>query len=253
MEKGGRPLSVTRTGQVSQRTSFLVLISIVAILLSAMAFFRPMSVLAQDDVNDHPALNIAKENEDGDRLAGAVFVVEGSDEQFTTGDNGKVCITSLNGQFLEDRPYEVTEITPPPGFALPAEPTQTVEPDNDGTGHCDSPDAVFVDPAASGTPSPSPSESQGGGTPSPSESQGGATPTLSASPTPRESELGGTPTPSPRESELGGNPTPAGSVPDTAMAEGASGSGTAPVIALFAVLALALLTYARLAVGRARR
>ena len=87
--------------------------------------------MAQDDVNDHPALNIAKENEAGDRLAGAVFVVEGSDEQFTTGENGKVCITELNGQFLEDRPYLVTEVTPPPGYALPSEPSQMVEPDND--------------------------------------------------------------------------------------------------------------------------
>jgi Prealbumin-like fold domain len=249
-------LSVTRTGQLSQRTSFLVLISIVAILLSAMAFLRPMSVLAQDNVNDHPALNIAKENEDGDRLAGAVFVVEGSDEQFTTGDNGKVCITSLNGQFLEDRPYEVTEITPPPGYALPAEPTQTVEPDNDGTGHCDSPDAVFVDPAASGTPSPSPSESQGGWSPSPSpsESQGGGTPTLSASPTPRESELGGTPTPSPspRESELGGNPTPtpADEVPDTATT-GLANQVPALVLSLVLVGSLATLFSVRVA-GRRR-
>jgi hypothetical protein len=37
------------------------------------------------------------------------------------------------------------------------------------------------------------------------------------------------------------------------MEEGALGTSTAPVVALFAVLALALLTYARLAVGRARR
>ena len=117
-------MSVTGTGQVSQRTSFLVLISIVAIVLSAMAIFRPTIVFANDDVDDHPALNILKENEAGEPLAGAVFVVEGSDEEFTTGDNGKVCITRLNGQFVEDRPYLVTEITPPPGYALPSEPSR---------------------------------------------------------------------------------------------------------------------------------
>ena len=37
----GVALSVTGKGQVSQRTSFMVLISIVAMLLSAMALFRP--------------------------------------------------------------------------------------------------------------------------------------------------------------------------------------------------------------------
>ena len=48
-------MSVTGKGQVSQRTSFMVLISIVAILLSAMALFRPGMVLgftAGD--NGHP-------------------------------------------------------------------------------------------------------------------------------------------------------------------------------------------------------
>ena len=38
-------MSVTGKGQVSQRTSFVVLISIVAILLSAMALIRPDTVL----------------------------------------------------------------------------------------------------------------------------------------------------------------------------------------------------------------
>jgi hypothetical protein len=205
-------LSVTGKGQLSQRASFLVLFSIVAILLLVMALLRPTTVFAQDDVNDHPALNIAKENEAGDRLAGAVFVVEGSDEQFTTGENGKVCITELNGQFLEDRPYLVTEVTPPQGYALPSEPSQMVEPDNDGSGHCDSPDAVFVDP--------------------------------------RESELGGNPTPSPtpRESELGGNPTPApgGEVPDTATT-GLGDQVPALVLSLVLVGSLATLFYVRIA------
>ena len=238
-------MSVTGKGLASQRASFLVLISIAAILLSVMALLRPTTALAQDDVNDHPALNIAKENEAGDRLAGAVFMVEGSDEQFTTGENGKVCITELNGQFLEDRPYLVTEVTPPQGYALPSEPSQMVEPDNDGTGHCASPDAVFVDPTASATPTPSP-------TPTPTSS-----PTPTPTPTPRESEEGGTPTPSPtptvtpRESELGGNPTPTPDLPDTAVGQLDQASNAGPIVGLIAMLLAAALTYVRFAVRRA--
>lgn len=227
-------MSVTSKGELSQRTSFLVLISIVALLLSAMAILNPMTALAQDDPDAHPALNILKENEAGEPLAGAVFMVEGSDEQFTTGDDGKVCITRINGQFVEDRPYRVTEVTPPPGYALAADPSKMVEPDTDGSGHCRSPDAKFVDPTASPTPTPTPSEGQSGGTPTPT-------------PTPSDSEAGGTP--SPRESELGGNPTPTPELPDTAT-PGLAVQLPALVLALILVASLALLMYARVATER---
>jgi Prealbumin-like fold domain len=188
--------------------------AIFGLVLSALTAFRPAAALAtnNDDPDDHPALNIRKVNEEGDRLAGAVFVVEGSDEQFTTGENGKVCITKLNGEYLEDRPYLVTEVTPPPGYALSETPSQLVTPDNDGSGHCDSPDAVFVNPKAEETPTPTPTPTP---TATPSEDESSeATPT----PTPSEDE---SPTDetneSPSEDTLGGNPTPGGQVPDTAV------------------------------------
>lgn len=207
-------MSVTGKVHVSHRASLLVLMAIFGLVLSALTAFRPAAALAtnDDDPNDHPALNIRKVGEDGERLAGAVFVVEGSDEQFTTGDNGKVCITKLNGEYLEDRPYLVTEITPPPGYALSSEPSQMVEPDNDGSGHCDSPDAVFVNPKATETPTPTP-------TPTPTEDESPAeTPTPTPTPTPTEDE---SPTDqtnaTPSEDTLGGNPTPGGQVPDTAV------------------------------------
>ena len=198
-------MSVTGKGLASQRASFLVLISIAAILLSVMALLRPTTALAQDDVNDHPALNIAKENEAGDRLAGAVFMVEGSDEQFTTGENGKVCITELNGQFLEDRPYLVTEVTPPQGYALPSEPSQMVEPDNDGPTLGASPDVAFVDPTVSATPrTPSltlerPVTSDACAVADAARERRRAAPLRRRQPrnwvTPRESELAGNPSP----------------------------------------------------------
>ena len=98
-------------------------------------------------------------------------------------------------------------------------------------------------PTPTPTPSPTPTPTP---TPTPSESELPGTPTPSPTPTP-------TPTPSPRESELGGNPTPTPDVPDTAVDLAGQGSSTVPVFALVAILALAVMTYARLALGRARR
>lgn len=222
-------MSVTAKGHVSHRTSYLVLIALIAILVSLMAAVRPAPALAtDDDADNHPALNIRKVNEEGDRLAGAVFVVEGSDEQFTTGDNGKVCITQLNGQHLEDRPYLVTEITPPAGYALSSEPSQLVEPDNDGSGHCASPDAIFVNPTA--TPSEEASE----------EASESASEEASESASEEASESA-----SASEDTLGGNPTPGGTVPDTAVGEISQIPAT--LLSLLFLAALGGMVYVRLA------
>ena len=240
-EERGSPLSVTAKGHVSHRTSYLVLIALIAILVSLMAAVRPAPALAtDDDADNHPALNIRKVNEEGDRLAGAVFVVEGSDEQFTTGDNGKVCITQLNGQHLEDRPYLVTEITPPAGYALSSEPSQLVEPDNDGSGHCASPDAIFVNPTATPSEEASEEASESASEEASESASESASEEASESASEEASESA-----SASEDTLGGNPTPGGTVPDTAVGEISQIPAT--LLSLLFLAALGGMVYVRLA------
>ena len=123
---------------------------------------------------DHASLNIKKVDGNGKPLAGAVFTVEGLEGTFTTGANGKACITGLP----HDTEYLVTEIKAPTGYEIADPASQMVEVDDDGD--CNSADAIFVN-----LPEQSVSESQSASA-SPSESE--STP---ASHTPEESVKGG--------------------------------------------------------------
>jgi hypothetical protein len=91
-----------------------------------------------DGGGDQASLKVRKVDEDDNRLADAVFTVEGQDGTFTTDENGEFCLTGLPlGEV-----FTVTEIEPPAGFAIVGDASQEVEVDSDGD--CDSPDATFV-------------------------------------------------------------------------------------------------------------
>jgi Prealbumin-like fold domain len=165
---------------------------------------------------DNASLNIRKVNEEGRRLPGAVFTVEGMEGTFTTNARGFFCITGLEN----DSEWLVTEIQAPEGYVIAAEASQMVEVDDDGD--CDSPDAVFVNTRPGESPSETPSAT-------PSE-----TPSATPSETPSE-----TPSQTPREDEEGGNPTPkprGGKLPDTALPV----TPTSPLPTMLAALLVAL-------------
>jgi len=189
-----------------------------------------------DGGDDDAALNIRKVDEEGKRLEGAVFTVDGLEGTFTTGRNGQFCITGLPA----DSEYVVTEIEAPEGYEISDEPSQMVEVDDDGSGLCASPDAVFVNTLAEEeTPAPTP------------------TPVVNPTPTPDDGEEVGSPTPTPsaRAGEQGGNPTPRGGVqggvPDTAMQPASDASfPIAPIMLLTA--SLVSLGYVKVHGARAR-
>ncbi len=163
--------------------------------------------------DDNASLNIKKTDEGGHGLAGAVFTVEGMAGTFTSGDNGKFCITGLPNDSL----WLVTEIQAPPGYQLADPASQMVEVDDDGD--CNSASAKFVNLLATATPTPSP--------------------------TPEGSVAGGTstPSPTPEGSVQGGTGTPEPSQPDTAMGL-SGGPSPIPTIAFGLILFAALGTLA---------
>ncbi|HET9416314.1 MAG TPA: prealbumin-like fold domain-containing protein [Candidatus Limnocylindria bacterium] len=178
---------------------------------------------------DDAALNIHKRDENGAKLAGAVFTVEGLEGTYTTDEDGEVCITGLP----DDSEWLVTEIQAPAGYELADPNWQMVEVDDDGD--CDSPDAVFVNAKSTPTPTPTPTPTA---TPTPTPTPT-ATPT--PTPTPSENESPSTPTPTatPREGELGGTPTPAPQLPDTALTAEESPSPAPLVIQALVVVFMA--------------
>jgi hypothetical protein len=116
-----------------------LVLAVAAVLGLVLALGSSGAVLAQED---NASLLIRKVDEAGNRLAGAIFEIEGMEDQFTTNDEGEFCLTGLPN----DSVLAVTEVQAPPGFE-PADPaTQMVEVDDDGD--CDSPDAVFVNTVA---------------------------------------------------------------------------------------------------------
>jgi uncharacterized repeat protein (TIGR01451 family) len=96
------------------------------------------TVVVEIDCSEVASLQVRKVDEDGNRLAGAIFTVEGQEGTFTTDANGEFCITGLPfGEILT-----VTEIEPPAGFEIVGDASQEVTVDPDGD--CGSPEAVFV-------------------------------------------------------------------------------------------------------------
>jgi Prealbumin-like fold domain len=192
--------------------------SVAAVLLATSAG----AAFGED--GDDAALNIHKRDENGAKLAGAVFTVEGLPGTYTTDENGEACITGLP----DDSEWLVTEIQAPAGYDLADPNWQMVEVDDDGD--CDSPDAVFVNAKSTPTPTPTPTPTA---TPTPTPT---ATPTPTPAPSEDESPSTPTPSPTPREDELGGNPTPAPQLPDTA-AMAAEGVNPAPLMLQVLVVA----------------
>jgi len=183
----------------------------------------------REEEEDNAALNIRKVDEEGNRLEGAVFTVEGMDGTFTTNDRGFFCITGLEN----DSEWLVTEIEAPEGYEIADEPSQMVEVDDDGD--CNSPDAVFVNTLAEEEPEEPEQPEEPGGTTEPDQS--------GPSPTPREDTAGGNPTPKPRR----------GALPDTAVSEGSSAPIPAGLAALVALASLSVLAGVRFAEARSRR
>jgi Prealbumin-like fold domain len=216
--------SLSRRPSLSRR-SVLIIGSVAGLLLSLTMLAGPVlgEEVATQQAGDHASLNIRKVDEQGNRLAGAVFQVEGLEGTFTTGDNGQACITGLPASSV----WLVTEIEAPPGYLIAEPASQEVKVDNDGD--CNSPDAVFVNRLApEETPAPTPTP-----TPSTTETQQAATPT-------------------PREDTAGGTGGPGAGVPNTAAGI-ESGSPLAPLMALLALVSLGALGYANLATVRRRR
>jgi hypothetical protein len=170
--------------------------------------------------DDHASLNIKKVNEDGSRLAGAVFTIEGMPGTFTTADDGTFCILGLPA----DSMWLVTEIQAPPGYDLADPAWQTVEVDDDGD--CDSPDAVFVNTAAEESMEASVDES--------AAASASVDESAAASASVDESAAA-----SVEGSVLGGVGTPAPSTPDTAMGAG-NGPSPLPILAFGAIVLASL-------------
>jgi hypothetical protein len=163
-----------------------------------------------DDDDDDAGLNILKFVEGTEtRLPGAVFEIVGLGT-YTTDENGQICILGLP----HDSEWLVREIQAPEGYEI-IEAEQMVEVDDDGSGLCDSPDAVFYNRPIEG----------GGDDDDDDAGDGGTNP-----------DSGGRP----REGTLGGNP-----LPNTAME--VSAVGTTP--AALALLALSGVGLVGLGVG----
>ncbi len=190
---------------------------------SATPTRSPKETPKETPKEDHAALNIKKVDGNGKPLAGAIFTVEGMEGTFTTGDNGKFCITGLPA----DAHWLVTEIQAPAGYEIADPASQMVEVDDDGD--CNSPDARFVNlPKESSSKSPEQSVK-------PSQS---ASPTSTpASHTPEESVKGGQ-----------GGPS-GGGLPDTSTT---GGGWTAAWGAVLLLSAMVLVSARRRAQARTR-
>jgi hypothetical protein len=175
----------------------------------------PDAVFVNTLAEETAALKIRKVDEEGNRLPGAVFEIDGMEGTFTTDAAGEFCITGLD----LDTWWTVTEVQAPAGYEIAEEASQLVEVDNDGD--CNSPDAVFVNTLAEEEPTSEPT----------------------TQPTPREDEEGGNPTPTPGQG---------GTLPDTAVVS--TGAPIPPaLVALVAVVALLVLAAVQLTEVRARR
>ncbi len=178
------------------------------------------TVSAASPGTDIASLNIKAIDGNGKPLAGAVFTVEGMDGMFTTGADGKACITGLP----LDSHWLVTQVQAPAGYAIADPASQLVEVDDDGD--CNSADAKFVNLPAS---SPSPEGSVQGGTGTPAASK------------------------SPEGSVLAATGTPEASLADTATGTPAGGSVTAVAFAFLLLVSLSGLAALNVVMVRRRR
>ena len=241
-------MSVTGRGQTSARISFLVLISLVAILLSAMALIRPLLPTAQANHVTPTAIS-------GNASCGQLgdydfeFKIDEAPETGTYTDPNSdfevEIVLNDDGSidFESNLPVDAVFIKGgnEGGNLYVYDPPVTSDtgldtPNSQGISHISF--CFHEEPEVTPTPTPTPTPEV---TPTPT-------------PTPEGSELPGTPTPTPaptetpRESELGGNPTPtAAPLPNTALTDDASGSTAATLLGLLAMISMGSLVYGRLA------
>jgi len=261
-------VSVTGRGQTSARISFLVLISLVAILLSAMALIRPLLPTAQAN---HVTPTAVSGNASCGQLGDYDFEFK-IDEAPETGtytdpnsDFEVEIVLNDDGSidFESNLPVDAVFIKGgnEGGNLYVYDPPVTSDtgldtPNSQGISHISF--CFHEEPEVTPTPTPTPTpEVTPTPTPTP-EVTPTPTPTPEVTPTPTPtpegSELPGTPTPTPaptetpRESELGGNPTPtAAPLPNTALTDDASGSTAATLLGLLAMISMGSLVYGRLA------
>jgi hypothetical protein len=139
MDTPGGRVAGRADGRHSLTTAIWLALAVATALGLVLALASVERTHAQED---NASLLIRKVDENGNRLADAIFEIEGMEGQFTTDEEGEFCLTGLPN----DSVWAVTEVQAPPGFE-PADPaTQMVEVDDDGD--CDSPDAVFVNTVA---------------------------------------------------------------------------------------------------------
>jgi hypothetical protein len=141
-------------------------VATVALLLSLLSLAG--AVGAAGPTTDVASLNIKAVDGNGKPLAGAVFTVDGMSGTFTTGADGKACITGLP----LDGHWQVTQVQAPAGYAIANPASQLAEVDDDGD--CNSADAIFVNLPGSSSSSPEGSVKGGTGTPAASHSGEGS-------------------------------------------------------------------------------
>lgn len=188
--------SIPSTHGATRARRAMAAVAIVALVLSLLSFTG--TVGAASPKANVASLNIKAVDGNGKPLAGAVFTVDGMSGTFTTGADGKACITGLP----QDGHWLVTQIQAPAGYAIADPASQLVEVDDDGD--CNSADAKFVNlPASSsGSPSGSPEGSVKGGTGTPAASHSGEGSVKAGTGTP-EASLANTASGTP---PAGGNP-----------------------------------------------
>jgi hypothetical protein len=277
-------MSVTGRGHTSTRTSLLVLLSVIALVFSAMALVRPLLPTVQASHVD-PIFVEGASNKECSTLAstyGYDFVYEYKIDPFplTAGvhvknDPNSAFVVTLtvhaDGSFDFDASHPVNAVFVKGG-------------NEGGNLYIYSPNAVmsdsgldtptgqaishvsfcFDDPPSSESPSPSPTPTEeptptptptATPTPTPTE-EPTPTPTEEPTPTPTpdEGEEAETPTPTPApEGVAGGTPTPTPApLPDTAVSP-LTTQLPAAVLGLLALMSLSILLYVRLAEVPARR
>ncbi len=173
--------SISPTHGATRARLAMAAVATAALLLSLLSLAGTVS--AASPKADVASLNIKAIDGNGKPLAGAVFTVQGMSGTFTTGADGKACITGLP----QDGHWLVTQIQAPAGYAIANPASQLAEVDDDGD--CNSADAKFVNlPASSsGSPSGSPEGSVKGGTGTPAASHSGEGSVLAGTGTPEAS------------------------------------------------------------------